>query len=239
MATPEDFAALYARFDAPMTDVDCGAKCAPYNEYGVPFCCDPRHAVPTLYRAEWDLLRPTGLWRLWRADDPEETRRLWAETPPEQVPAVCAGPGVMCSGQRAWRSIVCRAFPFFPYLTREGAFLGLTYYWQYEDRCWVISHLARVQDAYRQQFVAAYERLFALYPHERETFRYQSIVMRRVFGRRHRDIPLLHRDGGYYWVRPRDGALRPARPEAFPRHGVYALAAQMPFPDEEPPAETA
>ncbi len=232
MPTPEDFRRLYAAFDAAMTDVDCGAKCAPYNEYGVPFCCDPRHAVPTLYRAEWRLLRPTGLWRLWQGEDAAETRRLWEETPDYQVPAVCAGPEAMCGAHRGWRSIVCRSFPFFPYLSREGAFLGLTYYWQYEDRCWVISHLGRVRLEFRRQFVAAYERLFALYPQERETFRHHSTVMRRVFGRRHAEIPLLHRDGGYYWVRPRDGRLRPAQPEDFPKYGVYALAAQMPFPDE-------
>ena len=233
MPTRQDFARLYAQFDASMTDVDCGAKCAPYNEYGVPFCCDPRHAVPTLYRAEWDHLRPSGLWQLWQDPDPAETRRLWAEAPPYQVPAVCAGPARMCAGHRGQRAIVCRSFPFFPYLDRQGRFLGLSYYWQYEDRCWVISNLHRVRDEYRQQFVAAYEALFRLYPAERETFRHHSIVMRRVFGRRRREIPLLHRDGGAYWVRPRDGRLRPARAADFPKHGVYALAAQMPFPDEE------
>ncbi len=138
MPSPTDFTRLYAHFAEPMTDGDCGAKCAPYNEGGIPFCCDPRHAVPTLYRAEWDFLRPSGLWRLWRDEDPRETQRLWAETPPYQVPAVCAGPATMCPAHRQQRSIVCRSFPFFPYLDRAGTFLGLTYYWQYEDRCWVI-----------------------------------------------------------------------------------------------------
>ncbi len=233
MPRPDDFAALYASLDEPVVDGDCGLYCAPHNEGGIPFCCDPRHAVPTVYREEWAfLVQRSEMWRPWLAETPEETRRLWAETPPYQLPVVCRGIAA-CARERPYRSLVCRSFPFFPYLDRAGTFLGLTYYWQYEDRCWVISHLERVRPAFREAFVRTYERLFALYPQERETFRHQSILMRRVFGRRHREIPLLHRDGGYYWVRPRDGRLRPARPEDFPKHGVYAVIADLPFDDEE------
>ncbi|NPA26005.1 MAG: hypothetical protein GXO36_00170 [Chloroflexi bacterium] len=229
----EDFASLYAAFDEPVVDGDCGLKCAPHNAYGVPFCCDTRHAVPTMYGEEWAfVVRHSEMWRPWLGPTDAETRRLWDETPRGQLPVMCQGLAA-CARERGFRSIVCRAFPFFPYLSREGEFLGLTYYWPYEDRCWVISHLDRVRPAFREAFVRTYERLFALYPHERETFRYHSIQMRRVFGRRHREIPLLHRDGGYYWVRPRDGRLRPARPEDFPKHGIYAVLAELPFPDEE------
>jgi len=65
---------LYAAFAMPATDEDCGLRCAPYNEGGVPFCCDPRHAVPTAYREEWAYLQAhTDLWRLWQDDDPAET----------------------------------------------------------------------------------------------------------------------------------------------------------------------
>ncbi|NPA06239.1 MAG: hypothetical protein GXO54_02420 [Chloroflexi bacterium] len=234
MPRPEDFAALYALLDEPVVEGDCGLYCAPHNEGGIPFCCDPRHAVPTVYREEWAfLVQRSEMWRPWLAETPEETRRLWKETPRYQLPVVCQGIAA-CARERPYRSLVCRSFPFFPYFDRPGTFLGLTYYWQYEDRCWVISHLDRVRPAFREAFVRTYERIFALYPQERETFRYQSMLMRRVFGRRHREIPLLHRDGGYYWVRPRDGRLRPAQPQEFPKHGVYAVIENLPFPDDPP-----
>ncbi len=228
--TPDDFAALYARFEAPITALDCGRKCAPYNEYGVPFCCDTAHAVPTAYRAEWDYLRlNTDLWHPWEADDPAETEALRAETPAGQCLLECLG-HQHC--QRAYRSITCRAFPFFPYITREGDFIGLSYYWQYEDRCWVISNLDAVTPEYVRQFVDAYDWILEHIPDERENFRYHAIIMRRVFGRQHRKIPLLHRESGAYLVTPRDGRLTPVDPRTLPKFGVYALAAEMPFPDE-------
>ena len=227
------FARLYADFDAPIAAFDCGEKCAPYNAGGVPFCCDPRHAVPPLYREEWAYLQQAapGVWRLWEGETREITAELQAETPEGQVLAVCRGPE-HCAAQRPYRSVTCRAFPFYPYISREGDFLGLAYYWQFADRCWLISNLHVVTPAYVRQFVRAYERIFARYPREWENYRYHSIIARRVFGRRHEEILLLHRDGGAYWVRPRDGRLRPADPRDFPKYGVYAIAAELPFPDE-------
>jgi len=65
-----NFSDFYSNFDAPITALDCGKKCAPYNEYGVPFCCDIDHAIPTAYLPEWDYLElNTDLWHLWEDDD--------------------------------------------------------------------------------------------------------------------------------------------------------------------------
>lgn len=225
-----DFSELYKLFDPPITRVDCGLKCAPYNDYGVPFCCDTGHAVPAAYLAEWSYLQMhTDLWHVWADEDAEETARLQAEASYGQVLIECLG-YEHC--QRDFRSITCRAFPFFPYITLEREFLGMTYYWQYEDRCWVINHLAQVTPQFREAFVAAYETIFRLYPDELENFRYQSIVMRRVFGRRKEAIPLLHRDGDDYCVNPRDGGLVRVDARVFSKHGPYEVAAVMPFPEE-------
>jgi hypothetical protein len=225
-----DFAAIYARFRAPIAAFDCGQRCAPYNERGVPFCCDTRHAVPTAYTAEWEHLQAnTDLWRRWEADDPADTARLQSQTPPGQVLIACLG-HTHC--QREFRSLTCRAFPFFPYLDREGAFLGLSYYWEYEDRCWVISNLQVVTREYITGFVATYDLLFERMPGERENFRHHSAVMRRIFGRRRRAIPLLHRNGRAYKVTPATGRLRSVLPEALPKFGPYAIAEELRFPDE-------
>ena len=230
---PDEFAGYYAGFDAPIAALDCGDFCAPHNEGGAPFCCDTRHAVPTAYQNEWVYLQDnTDLWHLWQPEDPAEIERLQEQAPDGQVLIECLG-ARYC--QRNFRSITCRSFPFFPYLTRQGELLGLSYYWQYEDRCWVISNLKRVSPDYISQFVAFYETLFERSPQERENFRYHSGIMRRVFGRRHRAIPLLHRNGGCYKVTPRNGRLRRISAETLPAFGPYKIAAELPFPDELEP----
>lgn len=225
-----DIQTLYEQFQAPITTLNCGDQCAPYNERGNPFCCDTRHAVPTVYDGEWTYLQEhTDLWHLWEAEDPQETAQLQKETPDGMVLVACQG-AALC--QRGFRSLTCRAFPFYPYLNRQGDFLGLSYYWTYEDRCWVISNLQQVSLEYRRQFIAAYDRIFEQVPGERENFRHHSIVMRRIFGRKHRTIPLLHRNGSSYKVSPRNGRMRRVDPGNLPKFGPYKIAEELPFPDE-------
>jgi hypothetical protein len=161
----------------------------------------------------------------------EDDARLRAQTPDGQVLIACLG-HTLC--QRGFRSIVCRSFPFFPYLNREGEFLGLSYYWEYEDRCWVINNLQVVTPEYRAEFVAAYDQLFERVPAERENFHYHSRVMREIFGRRRRALPLLHRNGLTYKVAPATGRLRRVSPERLPKFGPYRVADELKFPDEIP-----
>jgi hypothetical protein len=228
--TPKDFAALYSGFQAPINVLDCGKRCAPHNEHGVPFCCDTRHAVPTAYQVEWEYLQAnTDLWHLWQGGTPGERRALQAQVPDGQRMIACQGHS-FC--QRGFRSLACRAFPFFPYVTQPGEFIGICYYWEYEDRCWVISNLQSVSQVYLEQFIRTYDTLFSLQPEELEVYRRFSGTMRRVFGRRRRAIPLLHRNGSYYKITPRNGRLRRFAPERLPRFGVYKIAAELPFPDE-------
>jgi hypothetical protein len=225
-----DFAGLYARFDSPISSLDCGEHCAPYNERGVPFCCDTAHTIPSAYPDEWSHLQDhTGLWHLWEGRDAAETSELRAQAPEGQVLIACLG-YIHC--QRPFRSIACRAFPFFPYITRQGVFIGLSYYWEYEDRCWVISNLAAVSAHYRAEFFAAFDQLFERMPEDRENFRHFSTSMRRVFGRRHRAIPLLHRNGFAYKITPRNGKLRRVPVDRLPKYGPYAIADRLPFASE-------
>jgi hypothetical protein len=224
------FASLYAHFQAPVAALNCGEKCAPYNENGVPFCCDTRHAVPTVYETEWDYLQAnTSLWHEWQAGTPAETEALNRQTPAGQRLVACLGHN-QC--QRSFRSLTCRAFPFYPYLNKDREFLGLSYYWDYEDRCWVISNLQAVTPEYRLQFIATYDTLFLQMPEERENFYHHSVVMRRIFGRKGRSIPLLHRNGFAYKITPRNGRMRRVAVESLPKFGPYKIAADLPFPDE-------
>lgn len=225
----DEFARLYTLFDAPITALDCGQKCAPYNDNGVPFCCDTHHAVPTAYFAEWEFLQShTDLWHLWDGDDPHHADHLRAQAPEGQVLIECLG-HLQC--RRPYRSLVCRAFPFFPYINKEG-FIGLAYYWEYEDRCWVINHLEAVTPQFVAGFVRAFDELLARMPGEREIFGYHSAVMRRYFGHRKRPMPLIHREGFFCEVDSRSGCIQPADPKTWPKFGPYAVADELPFPDE-------
>ncbi len=226
-----EYSDFYAKFPTPISTLDCGKKCAPYNENGVPFCCDTHHAVATAYQDEWQYLQThTGLWRLWQGKDPGETARLRDQAPANQVLVVCLGAS-LC--QRNYRTLTCRAFPFFPYITLEGQFIGLSYYWKYEDRCWVISNLSRVTPEYQANFIGAYDELFERKPQEKESFRAYSTNMRRVFARRRRAIPLLHRNGHAYKISPRSGGMRRVRLELLPKFGPYRIADLLPFPGED------
>lgn len=228
--TPVDFEALYAHFDSPVSVLDCGRKCAPYNEYGVPFCCDIKHTIPTAYSNEWEYLRSnTDFWHLWNPNDPDERKRLQSNTPEGQVLIECLG-HEKC--QRDYRTITCRAFPFAPYINSIGDFIGFVYYWQYEDRCWVISNFDQVTRAFLEKFMAAYDLIFSKYPVEFREFRYHSNLMREVFSSQKRAIPLLHRNGHTYKISPGNERMRRVDPKSLPKHGLYKIAAAMPFLDE-------
>ena len=229
MLIAQEIPTLYAGFDVPIAEFDCGKKCAPYNG-GVPYCCDTCHAVPAAYPAEWGYLQAnTTLWHSWEPVESNGKDQLQREAG-DLILIECLG-HQHC--QRDFRSFVCRAFPFFPYMDSRGEFLGLSYYWDYQDRCWVISNLQIVRHEYRTQFIQTYKRLFTLLPEEREAFQYHSAEMRRVFQARRRTIPLLHGDGHTYKISPTTEKMHRVAPESFPKYGPYKLADILLFPDEE------
>lgn len=220
---------LYRHFDAPISALDCGRECAPYNENGVPFCCDIQHSIPAAYTAEWEYLRlHTDLWQRWQPETLELGDALRQQTPDDMLLLECRG-HVRC--QRPYRTIACRAFPFFPYITAAGDFVGLSYYWEYEDRCWVISNLDCISAVYRRQFVETFEVLLAAYPAEVENFAACSAEMRQTFAQRRRALPLLHRNGKAYKITPANQRMRRCDPADFRPFGPYAIAAQLRFPD--------
>ena len=216
--TPDLYARIYARFDAPGSRYDCGRMCAPHNG-GEPVCCSTAHAVPIVDKAEYRLLRErSDLWRRYKPDD-AAGRKIVDELHHSCVAVECKG-ARQC--ERDNRSLACRAFPFFPYFERGAErFIGLAYYWDFEDRCWVISNFGIVDRAFVREFVDAFETLFTESKDERQEMIDHSATMRRVFSRRGAIIPLIGRDGGYFAVEPRSHRVRPARLDEFPRFGPY------------------
>lgn len=216
-ATADDFARIYARFEAPIARFDCGRKCAPLNG-GEPVCCSTEHAVPVASKAEWRLLK--GRTDLWHPFEPFDaaTRQIV-----DELDSSCAA--IECKGarhcERDNRSLACRAFPFFPYITAAEEFVGLAYFWFFEDRCWVISNLSVVDRRFVEQCCAAFDDLFACDRDEFEAVKEQSASMRRAFSRWNRPIPILARDGGYLKALPYGGRLVRAKASEFKPRGPY------------------
>jgi hypothetical protein len=220
---PIDIRRLYDRFNASVVDKDCGTMCAPHNPNGQPFCCDICHAVPAAYRQEWDYLQnASAMWHLWRGDecpgdstDPEDLRQQMSE---HMLLLACKG-AAHC--RREFRALSCRQFPFFPYVSSDYRFLGMTYEWVFEKSCWVISNLSQVNAQYRKEFIETYDALFALWQEEFDSYAIHSEEMREAFSAQNRRIPLLHRNGKYYLLSPKSEKLQRIDPEHFPRHGFY------------------
>jgi len=220
---PLDIRQFYDHFDTPVTDFDCGSLCAPHNPSGKPFCCDICHAIPVAFHQEWDYLQPiTDLWHVWRGDEcPAETldpHTLQMDLPQHLLFLACKGPA-HC--QRQYRVSSCRQFPFFPYITTDDRFLGLAYEWEFEETCWVISHLEAVTPAYRSEFIRVYDELFSLWNEEYEGYAGLSEQMREHFASQRRRIPILHRNGANYLLSPASERMERAAPHQFRRFGFY------------------
>lgn len=187
--------------------------------------------MPAVYSSEWSYYQDrTDLWQVWSYPDDVIYQGLLADTPEDMLLVECLG-HKKC--QRSFRSIVCRSFPFYPYFNSHSEYIGMTYYWEYEDRCWVISNLDVVSPEYQRQFIDAYSLIFQTFPAEMANFVSQSKHMHAVFANENRTIPLLHRDGKTYAIVPESEQLHLSQFGDFPKYGPYEIAASMPFPDEQ------
>ncbi len=196
---PHDVRTRYDHFDEPVTDVDCGKKCASQNPNGVPFCCDINFAVPVAYHEEWRYLeKKTTMWHLVKEFEmPEEG--LDDEVPEHMCLIACKGID-FCD--RHFRAISCRQFPFYPYVTSGLVFLGLSYEYQYKKDCWVLQHLDQVRMAYRKAFIRLYDKLFEDNMQDLYSYYLLSENCRTKALEQKRWLPLLHRNGGYAQVDP-------------------------------------
>lgn len=218
-----DYDRLLSNFAAPIASLDCGRFCAPLNN-GEPVCCTTSNAVPVLDRGEWNLLTArTDLWSRFKPKD-AAGREVVREAGRLCVAAECKG-AAFC--ERDNRSLSCRAFPFAPYIDRDGVFSAISYYHGFADRCWVISNLHIATPRYLREFFIAYDRLFARDHEEWLAHKDNSIAMRRVHSRRRHRFAIVTRDFAWKWVRPHGRgtvAIRdPAREmKAFGPYGTPA-----------------
>jgi hypothetical protein len=191
---PEHYRHIYDIFQASISRFDCGRKCAPLNG-GSPVCCSTQNAVPVVHRAEYkELQRRTDLWFDFKPYD-AATKKIVKDLHRSCTAVECKG---VAFCERDNRSLACRAFPFFPYMNRAGEFIGLGTYWDFSDRCWMISNMQVVDAKFVAEFVAAYEYLFKVDPREYDTFKEFSATMRRRFSFKKQPIFLIKRDGSGY-----------------------------------------
>lgn len=217
---PKDFLGIHDGLRASISRYDCGKKCAPLNG-GDPVCCTTDSAVPIAHKSEWKLLKSrTDLWHRFKPYD-AATRKIVDEISDDCTAIECKG-ARFC--ERDNRTLACRAFPFFPYISREEEFVGLACFWEFEDRCWVISNLDVVNRKFVQEFVSVHEKLFKKDPQEKEYASTQSATGRRLFSRWKRFIPIIGRDGGYLKELPHRGGIVKARLSEFKAHGPYVSA---------------
>ena len=218
-AKARDYEKIFKKFGSAISEkYDCGRICAPLNK-GEPICCSTQHAVPIVTTEEWQLLRRrTDMWHRFKAYD-ASTREIVKELSDTCRAIECKG---AANCERHNRSLACRSFPFFPYFTRERDLIGMSYYWSFEDRCWVISNLQIVEENFIKELIATYEYLFSKDEDEEDAFVEQSASMRRVFSRQNRIIPVIGRDGGYFKVMPKSGGkIMPAKLSQFKSHGPF------------------
>lgn len=201
-ATAKTYSRIYSELTAPISQkVDCGKFCAPFNE-GQPVCCSTQHAVPIVSKAEWSVLKKrTEIWSKFQPYD-KNTQKIVKDLPTDCRAIECKG-ARFC--ERDNRTLACRAFPFFPYIDKKNNVVGLSVYWTFDDRCWVISNLQVVEQDYIDQMLDTYEHLFAADEDEFNAYVEESAKMRRVFGRRKQPIPILARDGKVFKVMPKSG----------------------------------
>ncbi len=223
------FKYLYSGFEMPLSEVDCGLKCGPHNDYGVPICCDINLVIPAAFELEWSYLREnTDLWQPWSPSGLID-QELEEEVQDGQVLLKCQG---YQACQRPFRTLTCRAFPFYPYLSGEGEFLGLAYYHDFREVCWIISNLAFVSAEYKMAFQRTFKMVFKTFPESRKNYLEYCRCIRQEAASRGDQIVLLNFSGGGGLVDPVSEQVSPTEFQDLKAFGPYAVARELPFPDE-------
>ncbi len=175
------------------------------------------------YKPEWQYLKTsTSLWHLWRGDEcpdePVDPSELLEDTPEHLLLLSCRGPA-QC--EREFRSLSCRQFPFFPYITSDYRFIGLAHDWEFESECWILSHLDQVSLDYRREFVQTFDLVFSYWMDDFNSYVALSEEVRAYYASIRRRIPLLHRNGRDYLISPSSEKLVKISLSDLKTHSLY------------------
>ena len=172
---------FYRMLSVRMTDFDCGARCAPRNS-GVPYCCDRERVVPLLFKDEYKWHRAKGtFWQKMPVRTKEE-KKLVQDLCSYNVFAVC--PGVQAC-RRTQRALVCRLFPFEPFIDDEGCVLGLVYIGGENGDCLLMGKPQRIYNpTYIRNCIRVWQELIDTFPEEKDMYMHESKKRKRRAARR-------------------------------------------------------
>ncbi len=181
----DNFEKLYQILKSPVCDFDCGELCSKNNN-GVPVCCEVNVVVPILYKEEYDYLCSNStLWKKFKpkSDDDHE---LLEDCGYDDIAAVCKGHK---NCDRDYRSLVCRTFPFYPFIDEEGVFIGLTYNYDFEAKCIIVGNCDIVSKTYLRELIEAWNYIFSL---DEEEFEGHYNISREIEVKRKKEKKVLH-----------------------------------------------
>ncbi|MBL8020178.1 MAG: hypothetical protein JNM27_10980 [Leptospirales bacterium] len=193
--TTEEIRYYHSLLTEELTDFDCGDLCKGDNG-GEPYCCKAEHAVPLLYKAEFEHLKAMGdLWHEWKPVTGED-KKIKETASRDQLFCECKG---IAHCVRDQRSISCRTFPLEPYLDRRNVIIGLTFVRDFTQRDpdtgKVKCPMTRRKNDVRQEFVDAHfvfwEKIMLRREEEFETYVETSRSLRRERNRTGRQFQVL------------------------------------------------
>jgi hypothetical protein len=223
------FEDLHNSLAMPLCEIDCGKKCGPFNDYGVPICCDIHQVIPAAFEEEWEYLHEnTDLWMPW-TNTGEFNQELEEELQDGQVLLECKG-HYEC--QRDFRTLTCRAFPFYPYLNSRSEFLGMAYYPEFRFACWIISNLEVVSLSYKVAFQRTFQRLFEVLPEYHQKQADFSDFMRAKAAEENEQIILLTFSGDVLSIDPGTERENQVEFKELSTFGPFEITRELRFPDE-------
>ncbi len=186
MLDVKDYPELYRILQAPVVkDVNCGSKCSEWNN-GTPVCCENETTTPVLYTSEFEYLKD-------KLD--AEGNKKWhkvkghgLEVLDDEVLASCTGPS-KCN--RDNRSLVCRTFPFYPYITEAGELVGMCHYEDYDSKCWVLMNDVLVNPQFVSEFEQLWHAIFQKYPAEILNYAATSRMMYKQYAKKGKRMPII------------------------------------------------
>lgn len=179
----------YRLLEPPMTDFDCGQLCAPDND-GIPNCCDHEWTIPLLFKEEYKYHRARSrFWRRYPRRTPEQ--RADANEFDSEHDWACLCPGA-ARCERNLRALVCRLYPFMPFVNGKRELLGLTYIHGEARKCPLIDRPGNAPPAdYVRGSLQYWKEVFEIFPDELEVFVDLSKKARRRYRRLGRPVPLF------------------------------------------------
>lgn len=182
--TEKEYEEFYKNLDSPVTGFDCGTLCAPGNN-GIPVCCHGEQVVPVLYKSELKFLQQrTDMWTRYKAQTRPE-KKLREDMRKFDTLAHCKG---IEHCDRRYRSLVCRTFPFEPYVNQQGEFVGILFNDEYEGSCPLIGKPELIRPKFIRECFRFFQTIISRSKEDAEMYIDVSQTLRRRFAQKKRIV---------------------------------------------------